>query len=148
MSETDNVIKNFLEISKKSNSSPNKQTKQLGIFRNDFMIDKMKKFIYQIEINTIAASMGTFSDGVKKFYSYFSKKYPEYFEYYLNLYSNDNSCLPLEKENLVDSIVESMYEATRIFRSDVKESLVVFIVQEGERNVFDQRSLENLLWEK
>jgi glutathione synthase len=148
MSETDNFIKNFLEISKKANASPYKQTKQLGIFRNDFMIDKMKKFIYQIEINTIAASMGTFSDGVKKFYSYFSRKYPEYFEYYLNLYSNDSSCLPLEKENLVSAIAESMCEATRVFNADILKSLVVFIVQEGERNLFEQRSLENLLWEK
>lgn len=92
--------------------------------------------------------MGTFSDGVKKFFNYFSKKYPEYYDKYLNTESSQNS-LPLHKENVIDSIVDSLYTAAKLFSpEDFQNSLVVFIVQEGEKNEFDQRSIETQLYEK
>ena len=49
----------------------------LGIFRNDFMIDTVKKFIFQIELNTIACCLGLFSDKMRKYYHDFTTKYPE-----------------------------------------------------------------------
>lgn len=113
------------------------------------MIDKVKKFIYQIEINTIAASMGTFSDGMKKFFSYFSKKYPEYYEKYFNVGTSYSNNIPLHKEDVIDSIAESMYSAVKLFSPENYQStLIVFIVQDTEKNVFDQRSVESALWEK
>jgi hypothetical protein len=56
-----------LDIADKVQNFTNIQKIQLGIFRNDYMIDKIKKFVYQIEINTIASSMGFFSDSIKNF---------------------------------------------------------------------------------
>ena len=116
---------------------------QLGIFRNDYMVDKTKKFIYQIEINTIASSMGTFSDKLKGFFNYFSKKYSE-------LYSNFKSeNVPLEKENVIDNIAYSMNAAIKLFSPDNHtNTVIVFVVQENERNEFDQRLIEVTLWEK
>lgn len=112
------------------------------------MVDKIKKFIYQIEINTIASSMGTFSDGLKKFFTYFSKKYPQYYDRYLNTETTNNSVL-LHKENVIDNISHSMYQAIKLFSPDsFSSTLVVFIVQENEKNEFDQRSIESQLWEK
>lgn len=111
------------------------------------MVDKIKKFIYQVEINTIASSMGTFSDGVKKFFNYFSKKYPEYYQRYLD--PESTNVLPVQKDNVVESIVDSMYSAAKLFSpEDFHNTLVVFIVQEGEKNEYDQRSIETQLWEK
>jgi hypothetical protein len=109
------------------------------------MIDRFKKFIYQIEINTIATTMGLFSDGVKKFFSHFSKKYPEYFSKYID---NETYQVPLHKENVIDGIGDSMVEAIRmLFPDTFRNTLIVFIVQHDERNEFDQRAIENYLWE-
>jgi len=60
------------------------------------MMDKYKKFIYQIEINTIASSMGFFSDSLRDFHKYFSIKNPELFRRYHESYSIENS-----KENMI-----------------------------------------------
>lgn len=107
------------------------------------MVDKVKKFIYQVELNTIASSMGSFSDNQKGFFNYFSKKYP-------NLYSDFKSeRIPLEKENVIDNIASSMCEAIKLFSPEnYLETIVVFVIQEEERNEFDQRAIEVNLWEK
>ena len=107
------------------------------------MVDKLKKFIFQVELNTIASSMGSFSDRQKGFFNYFSKKYS-------NLYADFKpERIPLEKENVVDSIANSMCEAIKLFSPDnYSETIVVFVVQEDERNEFDQRAIEVNLWEK
>ena len=148
MGEEDEFIKNYLEISKKAYNFPKRQKLQLGIFRNDFMIDKVKKFIYQIEINTIASSMGAFSDGLKKFFLHFSKKYPQYFEQYFNI-ENSSYSIPLEKDNVIDKISNSINTAVNLFSPELgNKTLVVFIVQENERNEYDQRAIEAQLWDK
>ena len=107
------------------------------------MVDKVKKFIYQIELNTIASSMGSFSDSLKGFFNYFSKKYP-------NLYSEFKpEKIPLEKENVIDNIASSMNAAVKLFSpNNYSNTIVVFVIQELERNDFDQRAIEVNLWEK
>jgi hypothetical protein len=145
MSHDDSFIKNYLEISTKAFQNSKRQNIQLGIYRNDFMIDKIKKFIYQIEINTIASSMGSFSDGLKFFFNHFSKKYPDYYSKYFDM---ENNYVPINKENVIDNIVDSMYTAVKLFSNDYQNNLIVFIVQDKERNEFDQRSIEEMLYEK
>jgi hypothetical protein len=146
MANEDSFVKNYLDISNKSYNSSKRQNIQLGIFRNDFMIDMYKKFIYQIEINTIASSMGTFSDGLKKFINHFSKKYPQYYSRYFD--TESSNLVPLHKENVIDNMADSMFTAVKLFSNDYQNCLIVFIVQEKERNEYDQRSIENLLYEK
>lgn len=112
------------------------------------MIDQFRKFIYQVEINTIASSMGSHSDNLKKFFSHFSKKYPEFFQKYIN---SDNSInyVPLEKENVIDNIADSMISAIKLFSPEnYQKTLIVFIVPKEERNEFDQTAIENQLYEK
>jgi hypothetical protein len=149
MAKNDEFIRRNLEISKKAHELPEKQDLQLGIFRNDYMIDRYKKFIYQIEINTIASSMGTFSDGLKKFFKYFSHKYPQYYKEYFNA-ENSEYQIPLEKEDVIDKMASAMKSAVYNINQDsfCREYIIVFIVQENERNEFDQRSIEKVLWEK
>ena len=145
ISETDEFIKKNLEISKKANEFEKKQKIQLNIFRNDFMVDKIKKFIYQTEFNTIAVTMATFSDKMKKFFDFFSKKYPEYFERFLN---KTNCEVPIEKQDSISNFVDSIIESIKLFSENYKETLIVFVVQENEKNIFDQRSIENDLWNR
>lgn len=149
MAKNDEFIRRNLEISKKAHEFPEKQDLQLGIFRNDYMIDRYKKFIYQIEINTIASSMGTFSDGLKKFFKYFSHKYPQYYKEYFDA-ENSEYQIPLEKEDVIDKMASAMKSAVYNINQDYlcREYIIVFIVQENERNEFDQRSIEKVLWEK
>lgn len=104
------------------------------------MVDKISKFIFQVEINTIASSMGFFSDTLKEFYLHFSKKYPEYFKLY------DNK-VPINKENVISNISESLFQAIKLFSPlKYEETVIVFIVQETERNEFDQRAIQNDLY--
>ena len=73
ISEKDDFIKKLLDISKKVSSYEHKQNIQCGIFRNDYMIDKIKKFIYLNEYNTNGVDNFSFCDKLKHFYSFFSK---------------------------------------------------------------------------
>lgn len=143
IAEHDEFVKRNLEISKKAAAFEQKQKIQLGIFRNDFMVDKIKKFLYQVEYNTIASTMGFFSDGLKQFYKHFSTKYPEIYSKYAN------KDVPVDKENTIETFGDSMIEAMKLFSSeDYKSTIVAFIVQGGEKNEFDQRAIEYYLWDK
>ena len=143
ISEKDEFIKKSLEISKKVSTFENKQKIQCGFFRNDYMVDKVKKFIYQIEFNTIAVSMFSFSDKLKKFYSFFSNKYPEIYERY------KDKEIPLEKKDVIPEFSSSLIESIKLFSPEnYKNTIIIFVVQENEKNVFDQRTIENELYEK
>ena len=146
LAESDEFIKKNLEISKKAAAFEHKQLVQLGIFRNDFMVDKTKKFIYQIEYNTIAVTMGFFSDSLQNFFNYFSKKYPEVYAKY---HGKEKIKVPTEKPNTIETFANSMIDAIKLTcKDEYKNTIIVFIVQNGEKNLFDQRSIENELWDK
>ena len=143
ISEKDNFVKKNLEISKKLVNYEHKQKIKLGIFRNDYLFDKKQNFLFFTEYNTIASSMGTFSDKMKKFYSYFSQKYTEIFKKY------SEKEIPLEGFNNIEKFAESIYEAIKLaFPQQYKESIIVFIIQKKETNIFDQYSLSDELYNK
>jgi len=143
ISEKDSFVKKNLEISKKLVNYEHKQKIKLGIFRNDYLFDKKQNFLFFTEYNTIASSMGTFSDKIKKFYSYFSQKYTEIFKKY------SEKEIPLEGFNNIEKFAESIYEAIKLaFPQQYKESIIVFIIQKKETNIFDQYSLSDELYNK
>ena len=143
ISEKDEFVKKNLEISRKSVNYQYKQKIKLGIFRNDYLFDKKQNFLFFTEYNTIASSMGTFSDKIKKFYSYFYNKYPEIFEKYLE------KEIPMEGLNNIEKFAESINEAIKLaFPQQYKESIVIFIIQKNETNIFDQYSLSDELYNK
>lgn len=107
------------------------------------MIDTVKNFIYQIELNTIAACLGYFSDKMRKYYQDMTTKFPKEFSQ-INM---DN--LPFHKPTNIDSIADSMIQAIKLFSPDnYEQTLIVFIIQSDERNEYDARSIQNLLWDK
>ena len=143
ISEKDEFVKKNLEISKKLVNYEHKQKIKLGIYRNDYLFDKNQNFLFFTEYNTIAISMGTFSDKIKKFYSYFSKKYPDIFKKYTD------KEVPTEGFDTIDKIAESMYEAIKLgFPQQYEESIIIFIIQKTETNIFDQYSLSDELYNK
>ena len=89
--------------------------------------------------------MGTFSDNAKHFLEHFSKKYPQYFQ----RYSEDILNKTFSRSSVIESTADSFNEALKLFSPNkYQDTLVVFVSQENDRNIFDQRSIENLLWEK
>ena len=143
ISEKDEFVKKNLEISKKLVNYEHKQKIKLGIFRNDYLFDKNQNFLFFTEYNTIASSMGTFSDKIKKFYSHFSQTYPEIFKKY------SEKEIPMEGFDNIEKFAESMHEAVKLaFPQQYKESIIVFVIQKNETNIFDQYSLSDELYNK
>ena len=57
--------------------------------------------------------------------------------------------VPTEKEDTIETFCASMIEAIKLFsKEDYQNTLVIFVVQEGEKNIYDQRAVENELWNK
>jgi hypothetical protein len=55
----------------------------------------------------------------------------------------------MHKPANIESIADSMSQAVKLFSpNDHKSMLIVFVVQESERNEYDARSIQNLLFEK
>jgi len=143
IAEKDEFVKKNLEISKKLVNYEHKQKIKLGIFRNDYIFDKSQNFLLFTEYNTIAASMGTFSDRLKKFYSYFSHKYPDTFKKY------KEKLVHKEGFDNVEKFADSMVEAIKLgFPQQYKDSIIVFVVPKTERNIFDQYSISDELYNK
>ena len=143
IAEKDEFVRKNLEISKKLVNYEHKQKIKLGIFRNDYLFDKNQNFLFFTEYNTIASSMGTFSDKIKIFYSYFSKKYPEIFKKYCE------KEIPIEGFENIEKFAESMFESIKLaFPQQYKESIIIFVIQKNETNIFDQYSLSDELSNK
>ena len=143
IAEKDEFVRKNLEISKKLVNYEHKQKIKLGIFRNDYLFDKVQNFLLFTEYNTIASSMGTFSDRLKKFYSFFSEKYPDIFKKY------KDTIIPVESYDNIDKFAESMLEAIQLgFPNQYKDSIIVFVIQKNETNVFDQCSISDDLYNK
>ncbi len=110
--------------------------------RNDFLIDSVKKFIFQINLNTVGVNSGSFSDKMREYFHHFSEKYKE--EYSQNSLENLQ-----HKPNNVGSIIDSLFQAAKLFNvNDYKENLVVFVVDPNEINEYDTRAIQNRLYER
>ena len=113
-----------------------KQRIELGIFRSDYMlhVDSNKGFsIKQVELNTIAASFGFLSEKVCDMHRYVMERE--------GLVVDVAGVLP---RNDVSRIAEAVVKARELY--GVEGSVVLMIVQPGERNVFDQKELEYRLF--
>ncbi|KAJ7757021.1 hypothetical protein B0H16DRAFT_1537730 [Mycena metata] len=105
---------------------------QLGLFRSDYLLhagpNNEPLGLKQVEFNTISSSFGTLSERTAALhrYLYASTDFPQ----------NDTTA----------GLAEGLAAAHAAY--GVQEAKVLFVVQAGERNVFDQRLLEYELLEK
>lgn len=120
-----------------------KQDLQLGLFRSDYMVHldptEPKPCIKQVEFNTIASSFGGLSSKVSSLHKYLSSidAYPESMSSLVN-----ESSLP--PSTSVPELARGMAVAHKAYgpSSAGHPTCVIFLIQEPERNVFDQRHLE------
>ncbi|KAI1795816.1 glutathione synthase [Ganoderma leucocontextum] len=120
------------------------QRLHLGLFRSDYLLHASEKggpvSLKQVEFNTISSSFGSLSESVSKLHRYLAAS-TEYF----------NSSPFLKPQNLppndtIAGLAEGLATAHKAY--DSPSAWILFVVQAGERNVFDQRWLEYELLEK
>ncbi|KAH9922030.1 glutathione synthase [Amylocystis lapponica] len=120
------------------------QPLQLGIFRSDYMVhapDAVESAsLKQVEFNTISSSFGSLSEQTARLHKYL---------YNSVQYYNSSPILRQESfpaNNTISGLAEGLAVAHLAY--GVPDSRILFVVQDNERNVFDQRWVEYELLEK
>ncbi|KAJ7846333.1 hypothetical protein B0H14DRAFT_2772274 [Mycena olivaceomarginata] len=120
------------------------QPLQLGLFRSDYLLhaglDGEPLSLKQVEFNTISSSFGTLSERTAALHRYLYAT-TSYYDVYPDMKPDD-----FPSNNTTAGLVEGLAAAHAAY--NVKEAKILFVVQAGERNVFDQRLLEYELLEK
>ncbi|GMK54515.1 hypothetical protein CspeluHIS016_0111010 [Cutaneotrichosporon spelunceum] len=117
------------------------QPVHLGIFRSDYLLHAhgnatgQKAVIKQVEFNTIAASFGALSQKASEMHRYLSEQ-----SGYYNVHPQLRNANAFVDNHSLEDIAAGLAEGHQAYGS--REAAVLFVVQEGERNVFDQRALE------
>lgn len=127
-----------------------KQNKELGIFRNDFLLhenDDKSCQLKEVEFNTISVSFGALSSKVSALHSFLNE----------NGYYKGQSGSTFDSEDLDIPVSESLAGIASNIKlgvdafetqQGISKSIVLFVVQPNERNVFDQRLIEYELFNK
>jgi glutathione synthetase len=118
------------------------QPLQLGLFRSDYLLHSAANppSLKQVEFNTISSSFGTLSERTAALHRHL---------YATTGYFNSSPCLTLENFPINETtagLAQGLAAAHQAYA--VPSSSVLFVVQAGERNVFDQRWLEYELLER
>ncbi|XP_070796039.1 glutathione synthetase isoform X2 [Pituophis catenifer annectens] len=112
------------------------QSLVLGINRSDYMFDYStdgSPALKQVEINTIAASFGGLTSRTTKVH-----------RHVLNVLGKSKEASKLLSNNPSKGIAMGIARAWELYGSD--RAVVMFLVEEAQRNIFDQRCIENELW--
>ncbi|PWN39281.1 glutathione synthase [Ceraceosorus guamensis] len=132
----------------------------LGLFRSDYLlhdpaatsaqdqVDVSKLELKQVEFNTISASFGPLAGVVSRLHAHAQWQHPDLFPASATIPPNE----------ALSTLAGGLAEAHRLYLSQSQlsssvsstsssqraQTSILFVVQEGERNVFDQRFIE---WE-
>lgn len=119
------------------------QPLSLGVFRSDYMYNQGDHSIKQIEFNTVSVSFAGLSAKVAQLHNYLNKS-GAYDEDYSNKYYGDNE-LPVSDS--IDQIANGLAQGNYFYNGEKENTstVVLFVVQNGERNCFDQRHIEYAL---
>ncbi|KAI2630566.1 hypothetical protein GGS21DRAFT_207988 [Xylaria nigripes] len=119
------------------------QHKSLGLFRSDYMVHQetasSSPQIKQVEFNTIASSFGGLSAQTSQLHQYLSST-----EYTLLDKAIPRDSLNLPINNSAAGLASGIREAFISYGISGTDhsKCVIFLVQDGERNIFDQKHLE------
>eukprot|EP00930_Biecheleria_cincta_P055644 TRINITY_DN4193_c1_g4_i3.p1 TRINITY_DN4193_c1_g4~~TRINITY_DN4193_c1_g4_i3.p1 ORF type:complete len:552 (-),score=131.53 TRINITY_DN4193_c1_g4_i3:36-1691(-) len=154
--KADPFTERLLKMSKDIHAEGLRQPLMLGIHRSDYMLhernNEMPRFL-QVELNTIASSMASHSVNAHSLHHYMLSRYGS---------SNDPVALAIREHFGVASGKELLHglpqnDALRLIPAAMawahrgysgRDSSVLFVVQEGEKNFADQRWLEYALWQQ
>lgn len=132
--KVDDFTRNLWEIYEKTRAEGVTQPISMSILRNDLMLDKNKCHtgicLSQIEINTVSVSFGASTTQMTKFHKNI-----------LN-YTNNQKFIPnqIENDNL-SFMAKGIVDAWKLYENP--NAYIVFVISKNERNIGDQRLLEN-----
>ncbi|XP_029292458.1 glutathione synthetase [Cottoperca gobio] len=110
----------------------------LGLNRSDYMLDQGEdgsSSLKQIEINTVAASFGGLSS-----------RTPDVHRHILKVAGRPEESQRILDNNPAAGLARAVSKAWELYGSE--RAVVMFLVEESQRNVFDQRYIENELWKR
>lgn len=95
---------------------------EFGILRSDYMLDAPSSSLKQVELNTIACSLFGLAHKVTRLHQMRHANVP------------DNNCLEV--------VCNAFRKAHQLYKEAYQaEAIILMIIQDGERNVFDQSSI-------
>ncbi|KAK3692750.1 hypothetical protein B0T22DRAFT_475635 [Podospora appendiculata] len=138
----DEFIANLWDVHLRVKGEGYVQPLNLGLFRSDYMVhqDGEALQIKQVEFNTIASSFGGLSAQTSKLHQYLAQtEYP-----LLQAAGPYASGLDLPANHSAKGLATGLAAAFAAYGPSALShpTCVLFLVQDGERNVFDQRHLE------
>jgi len=146
-------------ISKAIHAEGLRQPNMLGIHRSDYMLHEPNnsstpRFL-QVELNTIASSMGTHAANVTKLHRYLLDRYSCGSDSVARgLCHHFNAATPKEMVNRLPEnktlqwIPAAMAEAYKTYPGAGSTTVVLIVTTQNEGNFADQRFLEHVLWEE
>ena len=141
----DNFVQKLLEISKKSLNFEKKQKIRLGIFRNDYLLDKEQKFLFLQDYKTSTAGFGSYTNKLLDFHKYFDEKYPNFFSKFKPKDKENTKEIPQNKLNTIEKISEAILEAIKLaFPQIYKDTVIIFTINKNSQTIFDF-DLEDLI---
>ncbi|KAI0165775.1 glutathione synthase [Xylariaceae sp. FL1272] len=146
--DSDDFITELWKVHLRVNDEGYVQHKSLGLFRSDYMVhndaSSPQQQIKQVEFNTIASSFGGLSSQTSQLHKYLaSTDYP-----FLSK-SIPRGSLTLPTNESARGLASGIREAFIAYGPSkaAETRCVIFLVQDEERNVFDQKHLEYALQE-
>lgn len=136
--KVDDFIKRLFKIYRRVLSEGLAQTVFLGINRSDYMFDCRvdgTTALKQIEINTIAASFGGLSSQT-----------PVLHQHVLKVLGKPEEACKVLSNNPSLGISRGIARAWELYGS--QKAVVMFLVENVQRNIFDHRYIENELWNR
>ncbi|KAG6827139.1 hypothetical protein H0H92_013057 [Tricholoma furcatifolium] len=119
------------------------QSVHLGLFRSDYLVHAPpheSPSLKQVEFNTISVSFGSLSERTARLHRYLHTS-TQYFNASSHLKAQN-----FPENDTISGLAEGLATAHKTYNN--AQARVLFVVQDGERNVFDQRPLEYDLLEK
>uniref|UniRef100_A0A3Q4BWZ8 Glutathione synthetase n=1 Tax=Mola mola TaxID=94237 RepID=A0A3Q4BWZ8_MOLML len=110
----------------------------LGLNRSDYMLDQRddgSTSLKQVEINTFAASFGGLSS-----------RTPDVHRHILKVAGRLEDSHRILDNNPAAGLARAVAKAWELYGSE--RAVVMFLVEESQRNIFDQRYIENELWNR
>jgi glutathione synthetase len=127
----------------------------LGLFRSDYMVHFDKESgvpsLKQVEFNTIASSFGGLSVKVAEIHKHLEHQgvFPK--KDMPQVWSPENKAVTILANGLLaghEAYAKHRPKATSETDSAHRKLCIIFVVQKDESNRFDQRHLENAVWNK
>ncbi|KAH8673853.1 hypothetical protein BX600DRAFT_218664 [Xylariales sp. PMI_506] len=141
--DSDDFIQDLWKVHLRVKEEGYAQKLSLGLFRSDYMVHKEDSDaapqIKQVEFNTIASSFGGLSSKTSLLHKYLSST-----EYPLLSESIHQGVLTLPDNHSARLLAAGIRQAFQAYGPSVTShpKCVIFLVQDGERNIFDQKHLE------